>query len=224
VSITRLLTGLHSGDTSAELKLNAAYLSAEHTYGKAGRDLGVHYGEAVERTLVRRLALEVEKEAVAFAEESRNTALEPLFNEGRRLGVARLMLQGDGGSVRTGILMACEPGDPGYGKKSPKLGKPKRKRVSQGREIITLDVREPGETTASALDVVVPHQAGEGERSRRMLALAARKNLGSNTQMIGLGDMGSSLPAAFAEAFVDYDAFYPDCLQGHQEPSRKKAA
>jgi len=208
VSITKLLTGLRSGDTSAELKLNAAYLSAEHSYGKAGRDLGVHYGEAIERTQVRRLALEVEKEAVVFAEGARRKALKPLSREGRRLGVARLMLQGDGGSVRTGILMACEPGDPGYGKNSPKRGKPKRKRVTQGREIITLDVREPGETTASALDVVVPHQAGEGERSRRMLALAARKNLGSNTQVIGLGDMGSSLPAAFAEAFVDYDAFY----------------
>jgi len=41
-----------------------------------------------------------------------------------------------------------------------------------------------------------------------MLALAARKNLGSNTQVIGLGDMGSSLPSAFNEAFVGYDAFY----------------
>jgi hypothetical protein len=41
-----------------------------------------------------------------------------------------------------------------------------------------------------------------------MLALAARKDLGSNTQVIGLGDMGSSLPAAFQEAFVGYDAFY----------------
>jgi hypothetical protein len=208
VSITKLLTGLRSGDTTAELKLSAAYLSAEHTYGKAGRDLGVHYGEELERTLVRRLALEVEKEAMVFAEQTRRKALKPLSVESRTEGVERLMFQGDGGSVRTGTLKPCEPGDPGYGKRSPKLGRPKRKRVVQGRELITLDVREPGETTASALDIVVPFQAREGERQRRMLALAMRKNLGSDTQVIGLGDMGSSLPAAFKEAFVGYDAFY----------------
>lgn len=208
LSITKLLTGLRSGDTTAELKLSAAYLSAEHTYGKAGRDLGVHYGEELDRTLVRRMALEVERDAMVFAEETRREALKPLSAERRTEGVERLMFQGDGGSVRTGTLQPCEPGDSGYGKKTPKLGRAKRKRVTQGREILTFDVREPGETTASALDVVVPHQAAEGERQRRMLALAARKNLGSNTQVIGLGDMGSSLPAAFNEAFVGYDAFY----------------
>lgn len=208
VSITKLLTDLRSGDTTAELKLSATYLSAEHTYGKAGRDLGVHYGEELERTLVRRMALEVEKEAMVFAEKTRREALKPLLAERRTEGVERLMFQGDGGSVRTGTLEPCVPGDPGYGKRSPKLGRPKRKRVVQGREIITLDVREPGETMASALDIVVPFQAREGERQRRMLALAVRKNLGSNTQVIGLGDMGSSLPAAFNEAFVGYDAFY----------------
>ena len=35
VSITRLLTGLHSGDASVELKLMAGYCGAEHSYGKA---------------------------------------------------------------------------------------------------------------------------------------------------------------------------------------------
>lgn len=208
VSITKLLTGLRSGDTSAELELGAAYLSAEHSYGKASRDLGVHYGESVERTLVRRMALVVEKEAVVFAEDGRREALARVSGEEQTRGPERLMLQGDGGSVRTGTLVPCEPGDAGYGKTTPKTGRPKRKRVSQGREIITLDVREPGEMIASALDVVVPRLAAEGERERRMLALAGRKGLGCNTQVIGLGDMGSSLPTAFEEAFVGRDAFY----------------
>jgi hypothetical protein len=105
--------------------------------------------------------------------------------------------------------VACEAGDPGYGKTTPSKGLPRRKRVTQGRELITLDVREPGQETSMGLDVIVPCQSQDGERARRMLALALRKGLGQKTQMIGLGDMGSSLPAAFKEAFVGQDdAFY----------------
>jgi hypothetical protein len=209
VSITKLLTGLRSGDTSAELRLSAAYLASEHSYGKASRDLGVHYGQAVERTLVRRMALDVEQQAMLLAEDERRQALVQARREVQPKGVERLMLQGDGGSVRTGTLVPCEPGDPGFGKTTASKGRPRRKRLSQGRELITLDVREPGQETSMGLDVVVPCQSQQGERARRMLALAVRKGLGQNTQMIGLGDMGSSLPAAFKEAFVGQDdAFY----------------
>lgn len=208
VSITRLLTGLSSGDTSAEVELAAGYCAAEHSYGKASRDMQVHYGRPVERTAVRRMALEVERSALAFAQEQRKEATERISGERKTVGLARLMLQGDGGTVRTGVLLACERGDPGYGKKTPKRGGLRRKRPEQKRELITLDVRQPDETEPSALDVVVPITATEGEREGRMLALAARKGLGDNTQIIGLGDLGSRLPQAFDEAFVGYNALY----------------
>jgi hypothetical protein len=209
VSITKLLTGLRSGDASGELRLSAAYLAAEHSYGKASRDLGVHHGQAIERTQVRRLALEVEQEAMVFAEDERRQALAVAGGETQPEGVELLMLQGDGGSVRTGTLVPCEPGDPGFGKTTASEARPRRKRLSQNRELITLDVREPGQSTSIGLDVVVPCQSQDGERARRMLALAVRMGLGQKTQMIGLGDMGSSLPTAFNEAFVGQDvAFY----------------
>ena len=208
VSITRLLTGLHSGDASGELKLMAGYCGAEHSYGKASRDLLAHHGQDVERTSVRRMALEVEGWGKAFVEEQRAAALQRVSGEARREGVGRLMMQGDGGSVRTGTLVACEPGDAGYGKTTPKTGKPRRKRVTQKREIITLDMRQPGEMEPTALDVVVPCEAEPGQRSRRMLALAARSGLGDNTEVLGLGDLGSSLPASFDEAFCGYNATY----------------
>jgi hypothetical protein len=41
-----------------------------------------------------------------------------------------------------------------------------------------------------------------------MLALAARCGLGDNTQMLGLGDLGSSLPESFDDAFVGYKSIY----------------
>ncbi|MEK7283019.1 MAG: hypothetical protein AAB249_04355 [Acidobacteriota bacterium] len=208
VSITRLLTDLSSGDASAELKLAAAYCAAEHSYGKASQDLEVHYGEAVERTKVRRLALDVEAEAKRFAEEERQRSLSRLQQERSPPGVECLMLQGDGGLVRTGTLVPCEQGDSGYRKKTAKRGRRRRKRLLQFREIITLDVREPGEVEATALDVVVPAVAKPNEREHRMLALAERKGLGKNTEVIGLGDLGSALPAAFEEAFHDYPGFY----------------
>ena len=203
VSITRLLTGLSNGETSAELELIAAYSGAKHSYGKASLDLEVHHGQLVERTAVRRMALEVEHDAVEFAESQRRELLEQVGQEQRREGKSRLMLTGDGGIVRTGVLVPCERNDSGYGKKTPKTGRERRKRETHYREIIALDVREPGETTASALDVVVPITATtKDERSRRMLALAARKGMGDDTEVFGLGDMGSNLAESFDEAFV----------------------
>jgi hypothetical protein len=208
VSITRLLTGLGDGAASGELELMAAYCGAEHSYGKASRDLAVHHGHVVERTAVRRMALEVEAAAVEWAERERQAALARVAGEARTTGAPQLMLQGDGGTVRTGRLAPCVRGDAGHGQKSPKRGLPRRKRVTEKREVITLDVRVPGAMEASALDVVVPILAPPAERERRMLALAARAGLGDNTQMLGLGDLGSELPQAFDEAFVGYHAFY----------------
>lgn len=188
-----------------ELKLKAAYSSSQHSYQKASRDLEVHHGQTVERTKVRRLTLEVEREALEFAERSRVEGLRRVGQERRTHGPPVLILEADGGKVRTGALTACEPGDKGYGKASPKLGRPCRKRPTSYREVITMDVREPGEQEASALDVLVPVLANPGERERRMLGLAARKGLGDNTFMQGLGDMGSELATAFGEAFVGYE-------------------
>lgn len=204
VSITRLLTGLSAGEASLELKLVAAYCAAEKSYRAAQTDLEVHHGQHVERAKLRRIALEVEKEAMRFAETSRRAALARLDAERRTEGPARLIVEGDGGTTRTGQLVPCVAGDAAFGRTTPKRGLSCRKRETHFREIITLDVREPGEVEASALDVLVPHTAAEGERTRRMLATAARKGLGDNTRLLGLGDMGSELAPSFAEAFHAY--------------------
>jgi len=208
VSIIKLLTGLRCGDASLELKLLAGYCASQHSYQKASRDLSVHHHQELERTKVRRMALEVEQAAIEFAEQSRRESLSKVGGEMRTHGPPVLILEADGGKVRTGEMKACEPGDAGFGKVSPKRGKPCRKRPTGYREIITMDVREPGEKQASALDVLVPVLSEDGERSRRMLALAARKGLSDNTQVQGLGDMGSGLSASFDEAFVGYDSHW----------------
>jgi hypothetical protein len=150
----------------------------------------------------------VEELAKTFVEQERCEALAKIGGEAKSTGTPRLMMQGDGGSVRTGELTACGPSDEGFGKTTPKTGKPRRKRVTQKREIITLDVREPGQMEPKGLDVVVPCEAEPGERSRRMLALAARGGLGDDTHILGLGDLGSNLPASFDEAFVGYTSRY----------------
>jgi hypothetical protein len=208
ISITKVLTGLQCGDASTELTLLAGYAGAEHSYGKASRDLEVHHGRSVERTAVRRMSLQVEAQANDFTEEKRREALERVAQEARTEGVDRLMIQGDGGSVRVGELVDCEPGDEGFGKSTPKTGRAVRKRETTKREIITMDAREPGKLDPAALDVLVPCCAPAGERPRRMLALAGRGGLGDNTTVLGLGDLGSGLPDAFDEAFVGYEATY----------------
>jgi len=151
------------------------------------------------------MALDVEKRAVDYAEAKRADALQKLSGEARTTGVATLMLEADGGMIRTGELIDLDPEDPGYGEET-KRGTPRRKRPTQYRELITMDAREPGETEPTTLDVLVPLGAPQGERSRRLLALAGRKGLGDNTSVKGLGDLGSGLPAAFDEAFVGYQA------------------
>lgn len=208
VSITKVLTGLASGEATMELELVAAYAAAEHSYGKAARDIEVHHAQRLERTAVRRMALDIETLAMGFVEDQRIEVLTRLEDEARTEGVARLMVQADGGSVRTGTLVPCEPGDEGFGKDTATRGTPRRKRITQKREVITIDVRKPGQLEPDALDVMVPVLAPEGERARRMLASAGRSGLGDLTEVIGLGDLGSSLPAAFDEAFVGYDSIY----------------
>jgi hypothetical protein len=223
VSIIRLLTDLGDGAASVELELAAAYCASQHSYGKASRDLEVHHGTKVERTAVRRMAMTVEAFAVAWVETERQAALARVSGEARTVGAAELMLQGDGGTVRTGRLVPCVRGDEAHGKKSRKRGLPRRKRLTEKREVITLDVRVPGTMTATALDLLVPVLSPPGERERRMLALAARAGLGDNTQVLGLGDLGSELPQAFDEAFAGYDAFYSADWQ-HQRKYVKEAA
>jgi hypothetical protein len=208
VSIIKLLTGLHSGDASGELELMAGYAGAEHSYGKASRDLKVHHGQTVERTAVRRMSLQVEQKAKELAEKQRTEALAKVAEEAKTEGVACLMFQGDGGSVRTGQMEDCEPGDEGWGKLTPKTGKPVRKRPTTKREIITMDMRKPGQMEPGALDALVPRTAQADGRSRRMLALAGRCGLGDNTEVLGLGDLGSKLPESFDEAFVGYQSAY----------------
>jgi hypothetical protein len=204
LSVVTLLTGLSSGEASAQLKLAAAYCAAAKSYADCRRDMAVHYGQDLERTKLRRLALEVEQTAMTFAEVERAAQLERLSGEARTVGVPLIQLEADGGKVRTATLEPCQPADAGFGQRTPKRDLPRRKRPVSWREVITMDAREPGAADASALDVLVPLGAPSGERARRMLALAGRAGLGSNSRSLGLGDMGSELAAAFDEAFFDY--------------------
>lgn len=116
-------------------------------------------------------------------------------------GATSLICEADGGSARTGKLLPCEEGDEGYGKKTAKRGMPKRKKVTRGREIITMDTRAPGETEPRALEVMVPALSPPGERGRRMRTMVARSGRGQDTVLRGLGDMGSGLGRAFDKTF-----------------------
>jgi hypothetical protein len=208
LSVIRLLTGLGSGDCSTELELLAARCAAKDSYGNAAKDLQAHHGQKVERTKVRRMALLVEQEAMKFAEAGRQEALEEFSTEGRRPGPDLLVFEGDGGKVRCGRLEDLQPDEKGYGEKTLNRGLPKRKRPPHFRELITMDVRGLGEMEPRGLDVMVPALSGDGERERRMLALAIYAGLGDDTEMYGLGDMGSGLARAFEEAFHAHNPFW----------------
>ena len=123
------------------------------------------------------MALQVEKRAIDYAEAKRAEVLNKLSGEARTSGVPTLMVEADGGMIRTGKLVDLDPEDPGYGEET-KRGKPRRKRPTQYRELITMDVRKPGQLEPTTLDVLVPVGAPQGERSRRLLALAGRGGLG----------------------------------------------
>lgn len=208
LSVVKMLTGLRSGDCSTALELLAGRCAAKDSYGNAAKDLQAHHGQQVERTKVRRMALRVEQEAMEFAERGRQGALEELGTEGRKQGPELLVFEGDGGKVRCGHMEELQPGEKGYEEKTPNRGLPKRKRPTYFREVITMDVRCLGEVEPRGLDVMVPALSGQGERERRMLVLAVRAGLGDNTEMYGLGDMGSGLAKAFEEAFHAHNPFW----------------
>ncbi len=207
VSIVKLLTDLQSGDVSTELELLAARGGALHSYGDASRELEAHHGQEIERTKVRRIALKVEAEAMQYAMEARRTAL---ASEPPEIGPPSgwLTIEADGGKVRTGRLERCQKGDPGYRKKTAKRGTPQRKRKAEWRELITMDVRQPGELQPRCLDVLLPRGAPKGERARRMRAAAIRSGMGRTTRIQGLGDMGSELAPALLAAFPERSRFW----------------
>jgi hypothetical protein len=76
----------------------AAYCASKASYGKAQQEMKVHHGQELERTKLRRMALEVEQEAMAWAEEQRQAALERLEREARHQGVEELMVEAGCGS------------------------------------------------------------------------------------------------------------------------------
>jgi hypothetical protein len=119
---------------------------------------------------LRRLALEVEQSAMAFAKAERTAQLERLGDEARTLGVPLVLLEADGGKVRTGTLEACEPRDAGFGQRTPKRGLPRKKRPVSWREVITMDAREPGVADATAL--------GQPSAPRSSNSTAANSNAG----------------------------------------------
>jgi hypothetical protein len=209
LSVVHLLTGVRSGGSGLLLGLQAARDAAAHSYGQAASDMKEHpLGQDMDRNKVRRLALEIEAEAMEYSESRRCRDLKRLEEQGKPEGVPRLILEADGGKVRVGELRELAPGEDGEGEKTPVRKLDKRKRETGYRELITFDVRRPGEVLPSALDSLVPLTAAEGERERRMLTLAYRKGLGKGTEVYGLGDMGSGLAAAFDEAFFDHPGFW----------------
>ncbi len=207
LSVTRLLSGLRSGDSGLVLKLQAGRQGAEESYGKSARSLEEHpLGVHLERGKLRRLAIEVEDEAVEYREQQRRENSRPA-----RLpdaGVPVLVLEGDGGSVRVGTYQTPGVGEKGKQERTPVRKLPRRRRPAEKREVITLDVRQPEEKSASALDVLMPVTAPPGERQRLMRALARRKGLGTGTEIYGLGDMGSALAPAFEQAFPGHPGFW----------------
>lgn len=198
VNVVKLLTGLRSSDCSTGLELLAGYRGALTTYAQASHDLKVHHGQEIERTKLRRMCLEIEKEGLSFAEQQRQSVDNAQLPE---KGADCLVIEADGGSVRTGPYVPCNQGDEGYGKTSASRGLPRRKRLIQNREVITMDARAPGEMSPRALESMVPAMSPKGERGRRMMAMAARAGRGEATKMRGLGDMGSGLQRAFDDAF-----------------------
>ncbi len=207
LSVTRLLSGLRSGDSGLVLKLQAGRQGAEETYGKSARSLEEHpLGVQLERGKLRRLAIEVEDQAVEYREQQRreHSKPDPLPD----VGVPLLVLEGDGGSVRVGTYQTPGVGEKGEQERTPVRKLPRRRRPAENREVITLDVRQPEEKSASALDVLMPVIAPRGERQRLMRVLARRKGLGADTEIYGLGDMGSALAPAFEQAFAGHPGFW----------------
>lgn len=209
LSVMRLLTDISSGDSTLGTRLMAARQASQESYGNASQTLRESPWETdIERTKMRRMALEVESEAKEFAEEQRQAALDAASSTEVGAGPELLVLEGDGGMVRTGTLVPIAQGEPKYAETTPGRGLLRRRREVAFREVATMDVRKPGDVEPRAVDAVVSALAPKGEKARRMKALAARCGMGSETEMYGLGDMGSGLHTAFDEAFMDRRAFW----------------
>jgi hypothetical protein len=185
------LTGLKCRSKSLALQRVLTDFGAEKSFQKASEQLKEHYGVELHPSGVRRVVKGQAQRAEGFVTEEHQEALKSYERQKRRgEGKPWLIVESDGSLVRTEEL------DP-QGGLSPKRHLPKRRRLTQWREVrlSTVEVPEEEERQYGAV-LGPPQRVGE-----QMFALALLAGHGENTFVHGVGDGAPWIAQQIAEVF-----------------------
>lgn len=182
----------HLGMTEA-VKRALTDFGAEDSFGRAAKRFEEHYGWEVGRTTVLRVVETVAAEAESFVAkqlgDGRTEFGRPLSD---RPGAERILVEADGGEVRTGKLLPA-----------PELGTTPARKLAKRRRLT--EWRDLRMGLARRLDEVEPTYVGRLGPYARVLDdvfdAACLHGLSSNTQVIACTDGGIGIREAFEAHF-----------------------
>lgn len=189
------MLGVVARGRSERLQRALTDFGAEESFGNAAKRFEEHYGWAVGRTSVLRLVESVARETEKFVEEKLQAARKEFDKPlAERPGVERVLVEMDGGEIRTGKLVAA----PELGK-TEVLGLDKRRRETAWRDV-RMGMARP-------LDQVEPTYvgklAGYPEVVGQIFEAACLRGLSSTTQVIACTDGGNGIREEIEAQFTN---------------------
>jgi len=134
-------TGLRCRGKSLAFQRALTDFGAEKSFAQASRQLWEHYGVELHRSSIRVVVVEQAQRAESLVTTERQGAIKSYESQkSRRQGKPWLIVESDGSMVRTGELEPNPEGVP-----SPKRHRPKRRRLTQWREVRLSTLEVPQE-------------------------------------------------------------------------------
>jgi len=174
----------HLGKTQA-LERALTDFGAEESFGQAAKRFEEHYGWAVGRTSILRLVEGVASEAETFVEKRFEEASKEFDQPlAQRLGAEHVLVELDGGEIRTGKLVPAPEGG-----KTAVLGLPKRLRETEWRDVRIGLARQLDEVEPTYVGKLAPYPEVVGQ----LFGAACMHGLSQRTKVVACSDGGNGI-------------------------------
>lgn len=175
--------GVVARGRSERLERALTDFGAEESFGNAAKRFEEHYGWSVGRTSVLRLVEDVARQAESFVEAKWKTGAQQL-DERSSGGVEQMLVEMDGGEIRTGKLVPA----PEFGKTEVRA-LDKRKRETEWRDVRMGLVRPLAEVEPTYVGKLDSYPVIVGQ----MRGAAGLRGLSAQTEVVACTDGGNGI-------------------------------